>query len=333
MGKDITKKSNTLLDSHSSVKSNFYFKDRQGINIFTKKWYPPENQKIYGVIQIAHGMGETSDYYSEFSEQISKSGFIVYINEARGHGRTAGDISNPSYEINAGYMGHDGINWMVEDLNILTDIIKNQNPNLPIFLLGHSLGSVLAQIYAYKYGNNLNGIIYSGTTGPIEKSQIRKFIEIANIEASNLGRKAPSVDAANAFFEHWNDQFQPSRTDYDWLTRDNDMLDETLNSPYAAINYKVGYYVDFFNSLINLHEESFIDKIPKRLPVLSISGSKDSFGNNGEGIIKLFQLYKKHGLEDTTYKIYENGRHEMLREINRNEVIEDIKNWLYDHIY
>jgi len=314
------------------ISETFFYKDAQGVDIFTEKWYPTEGKDIYGVIQVAHGMGETTDYYREFSQEMVKAGFIVYINEGRGHGRTAGDINEPSYAENAGYMGEDGIKWMVEDIKLLTDIIKRQNPALPNFLLGHSLGSVLAQIYAYKYGSEVNGIIYSGTTGPIHIKKIAELIETASKEVRKIGRKAVSIEASNIFFEHFNDEFQPSKTDYDWLTSDSKMLEDTLNSPYAAVEYKVGYFEDLFNSLKDIHKPSTIEKIPKDLPIFSISGSKDPFGDNGKGIKELFKIYKQYGIKDATYKIYENGRHEMLREVNRDEVIKDLHNWLYSHI-
>ncbi|MBP2032950.1 alpha-beta hydrolase superfamily lysophospholipase [Clostridium algifaecis] len=310
----------------------FFYKDQQGVKLFTQKWFPCDKSKIKGVIQIAHGMGETTNYYREFSENMVKAGFAVYINEARGHGRTAGDISDSSYAENAGYMGDDGITWMVEDIKLLTDIIKIENPGVPNFLLGHSLGSVLAQIYAYKYGSEINGIIYSGTTGPIDRKIIKKLVKVVEKEVIESGRKAPSIETANYFFKHYNDKFQPAKTDCDWLTSDSNMLEDTLSSPYAAIDYKVGYYEDFINALKNLHRERFIKKIPKELPVFSISGSDDPFGNYGESIKTLFKMYKKLGIKDTTYKIYESGRHEMLREVNRYEVIEDLQHWLCNHI-
>lgn len=177
----------------------FFYKDQQGEKLFTQKWFPCDKSKIKGVIQIAHGMGETTNYYREFSENMVKTGFAVYINEARGHGRTAGDINDPSYAENAGYMGEDGITWMVEDIKLLTDIIKIENPGVPNFLLGHSLGSVLAQIYAYKYGSEINGIIYSGTTGPIDRKRIKKLVKVVEKEVIESGRKAPSIETANYF--------------------------------------------------------------------------------------------------------------------------------------
>lgn len=310
----------------------FFYKDQQGAKLFTQKWFPCDKSKIKGVIQMAHGMGETTDYYREFSENMVKAGFAVYINEARGHGRTAGDINELSYAENAGYMGEDGITWMVEDIKLLTDIIKIENPGVPNFLLGHSLGSVLAQIYAYKYGSEVNGIIYSGTTGPIDKKRIKKLVRVVKKEVIEVGRKAPSIETANYFFKHYSDKFQPVKTDYDWLTSDFDMLKDTLSSPYAAIDYKVGYYEDFINALKNLHRRRFIKKIPKELPIFSVSGSDDPFGNYGESIMELFEIYERVGIKDVTYKIYKNGRHEMLREKNRNEVIKDLQHWLCKHI-
>lgn len=306
----------------------FYLNAAQGVRLFTKKWYTTDNIKVKGVIQIAHGMGETTEYYKEFSEEVVKAGYIVYMNEARGHGRTAGDITDLSYVENAGYLGEDGINLLVDDLKLLTDIIKNTNPGLPVFLLGHSLGSVLAQIYAYKYGNCIDGIIYSGTTGPIDREKIKELVEVVSKEVKKVGRKASSIETADCFFKHYNDEFQPVRTDYDWLNSDSIMLDNSLSSPYAAINYKVGYYEDLIYALKDLHNEKLLELISKSIHIFSISGDKDPFGDNGEGVKQLFKIYRDYGIKNATYKIYKNGRHEMLREVNRKEVINDVLGWL-----
>jgi len=110
------------------------------------------------------------------------------------------------------------------------------------------------------------------------------------------------------------------------------MLDNSLNSPYAAINYKVGYYEDLIYALKDLHDEKFLRFIPKSIHIFSISGDKDPFGDSGKGVQHLFEIYREYGIEDATYKIYKNGRHEMLREVNRKDVISDVLNWLEGHI-
>jgi alpha-beta hydrolase superfamily lysophospholipase len=309
---------------------SFFFEGLGGLKLFAEKWYPKTNAK--GVIQIAHGMREHTGYYREFCETLTESGYIVYIHDARGHGRTAGDVIDPEYSENAGYLGENEENFMVEDLKTLTNIIKSENDGLPVFLLGHSMGSVLAQIYVSKYGNLIDGVIYSGTTGPIKVDRMNDLLEVATKEVAEFGRKAVSVKASKLFRGHFNDQFQPVKTQYDYMTRDEMMIADAIASPYNNIQYKTGFYLQFFNALKQIGTEKNIGNVPKGLPILSISGDMDPFGENGEGVKRLLEIYKKHGLHDVQYKLYEGGRHEMLRETNRCEVYLDILNWLNGHI-
>jgi alpha-beta hydrolase superfamily lysophospholipase len=220
----------------------------------------------------------------------------------------------------------------VKDLHRLTQIIRNENPGLPVFLLGHSMGSVLAQLYASRYGELLTGLLYSGTTGPVEAGRLDCLEKTARREEEALGREAVSTEAAAALTGHFNDGFQPVKTEYDYMTRDPQMIADAIRSPYTHIRYKIGFYVDFIHALSEVKLESNRENIPKNLPIFSVSGSKDPFGENGEGVERLFRIYRIHGIADATCKIYKDGRHEMLREINRKEVFQDIIAWLEQHL-
>lgn len=305
----------------------FFFEDYDGVKIYTKVWYPKEKGNIKGIIQIAHGLGETTEYYEEFGNFFRKNGYVVYLNEALGHGRTAGE----NYKYNAGNAGKDGLNHMVIDLKILTENIKNKYPDKKIFLLGHSLGSVISQIYAYKYGDGINGIIYTGAISELNEERFEYLLQIAREEIEKRGRLEPSVEVFNALFGDLNDKFKPARTEFDWITSDEKLLKESLESPYANIPFNVGFYFDFINALKDRNAKNNIEKIPKDLPIFFLSGGEDPLSDNGNGIKELFNIYKEQRLKDISFNIYEGKRHSILRETNRNLVFKDVLHWIDSH--
>ncbi|WP_010235435.1 alpha/beta fold hydrolase [Clostridium arbusti] len=306
----------------------FFFKDNDKNNIYTKVWYPRKRHKVKGIIQVAHGLGETIEYYEEFADFFIQNGYIVYVNEALGHGRTAGDINDLSYKYTGGNTGTDGLNHMVNNLKMLTDDIKRKYFNKKIFLIGHSLGSVLSQIYAYKYGDSINGIIFTGAISDLGEEKFGNLIRIAKNEVETYGRSEPSLEAFNAIFGHLNDKFEPASTEFDWITSDEKMLKESLSSPYANIQFNTGFYLDFFYALKDRIDKNNLRKIPKDLPLFFLSGSDDPFGN---GIKELFNIYREERLKDISFNLYEGKRHSILREVNRSVVFKDILNWINKH--
>lgn len=316
---------------NADSEKTFFFQDYDGVKIYTKVWYPKEKDDIEGIIQIAHGLGETTEYYEEFASFFRKNGYVVYLNEALGHGRTAGDINDSNYKYNAGNAGIDGLNHMVVDLKILTENIKKKYPNKKIFLLGHSLGSVISQIYAYKYGDGINGIICTGAISELNEERFEYLLQVARSEIEKRGRLEPSVEVFNALFGDLNDKFKPARTEFDWITSDEKLLKESLESPYANIFFNVGFYFDFINALKDRNEKNNIEKIPKDLPIFFLSGSKDPLSDNGNGIKELFNIYKEQRLKDISFNMYEGKRHSILRETNRNLMFKDILHWIDSH--
>jgi alpha-beta hydrolase superfamily lysophospholipase len=316
----------------SETKSEaFWFKGTKGINLYAEKRYSADFTVPKGIVQIAHGMRESTAYYNEFCDALVDAGFWVYIHDARGHGRTAGEACSHEYFENAGYCGNDAFNDMCEDLSLLTDIIHRQNPGTSIFLLGHSMGSVVSRLYAYRYGGKINGLIYSGTTGPAKKERIDSLIDMALKEAEVRGMIAEAKDTPRLIFELYNDRFKPVVTGFEYMSRDKDMVRSAVTSPYAVVPYRCGFYIDFLNAIRDMDSDEHIRCIPKNLPVFSVSGGMDPFGDYGEGVPQLFDLYRTNGIKDASYIIYEGGRHEMLREINRRDVFSDIIQWLQDH--
>ena len=307
------------------IVENFMFKDKGDLKIFVYKWLPDENVKVKGVVQIAHGMAETAARYEGFARALTNDGFIVYANDHRGHGKTAGEASK------LGDLGEDGFNSMVENMHELNERIKEENPDLPIFLFGHSMGSFLTQRYICLYGSELKGAIISGSCG---KQGITIDIArlIAKREIVKIGRAGKSNKLDKLSFGSYNKSFKPNRTAFDWLSRDNSEVDKYIDDPFCGTVFTAGFFYDFLGGLKSIAEHKEIENVPKNLPIYIFSGDKDPVGKNGKGVLKLVKTYKEHGMVDLTYKLYNDGRHEMLNEINKEEVIADVLKWLNMHV-
>ncbi|MBU3111938.1 alpha/beta hydrolase [Clostridium lacusfryxellense] len=307
------------------ISESFTFRGKGDLGIFVYKWLPDKGKEVKGIVQIAHGMAETAARYENFAGELTKDGFIVYANDHRGHGKTAGEIEK------LGELGEDGFNSMVEDMHSLNDIINEEYCNLPVFLFGHSMGSFLTQRYICLYGRQLKGVIITGTCGAqgviIEIGRV-----IAKMEIKKIGRRGKSDKLYKLIFGSYNNSFKPIRTAFDWLSRDNKEVDKYIADPFCGNAMTAGFFNDFLAGLKNIENKAQIKNVPIDLPIYILAGDKDPVGKNGKGALKLVKAYKKNGIKDLTYKFYVGGRHEMLNEINKEEVIGDVVKWLNRHL-
>lgn len=286
------------------------------------RWTPENPKQIVGVVQIAHGMAEHAGRYARFAGYLADAGFAVYANDHRGHGKTAGALENVGYFADAG-----GWQAVVEDMVQLTAIIRGELPGVPIFLLGHSMGSFLSRSYIATHGEDLAGVILSGTGG--DPGLLGKVgLLIARWECFRKGKKAQSPLLNNLSFGGFNKAFKPNRTDFDWLSRDAVEVDAYIADPYCGGIFTAGFFVDLLTGLQFINSAGGIRQIPKDLPVHFLSGACDPVGNNTKGVRQVVDAFKAAGIKDMTATFYEGGRHEMLNETNRDEVFRDILGWL-----
>mgnify|MGYP000010660533 FL=1 len=266
-------------------------------------------------------MTEYACRYDYVAKKFSENGFIVYAHDHRGHGETS------KSEEERGYIADkEGFDLLVEDVKELSDIIKKENEELPLILFGHSMGSFVSQRYIELYGDKIDGVILSGTNGrpdPITKLGII----ISRDEMILRGRKAKSKVMDKLSFGDFNSNFKPNRTDYDWLCSVDEEVDKYIADPQCGFVCTTSYYYDLIRGLWKINEKENLKLIPKDLPVLIFAGDKDPVGDFGKGIIRLYECYKDLGIENLRYKLYKDGRHEMLNESNKDEVIEDILKW------
>lgn len=302
--------------------SEFYFKStKDNLDIHVYKW-EPENKNPIGIVQISHGMSETAIRYEYFAKNLTDNGYIVYINDHRGHGLTAKTIDNVGCLADS-----DGFTYLVEDINTLTNIIKEENEDLPIFLFGHSMGSFASQRYIMEYGNNIDGLILSGSNG--KHGFILNIAEkIINYEIKKKGRLHRSKALDSLIFGGNNKKFKSPRTEFDWLSRDEKEVDKYIEDPFCGVLFTCGFFYDFIKGLQEIEDKENLKKVPLDLPIYIMSGDKDPIGKNGKGVLRLRDRYIKLGVKDVLCKLYEGGRHEMLNETNKDKVIRDILNWI-----
>lgn len=305
--------------------TNFTFKGEEGLDIYTYKWEDENIKKPKAVIQIAHGMAETAQRYETFAKVLTKNGYIVYINDHRGHGKTAKIIEN------VGHLAEkEGFRCLVEDMYTLTNIIKKENEDLPIYLFGHSMGSFASQRYIMDYSNNLSGLILCGSNG--KQGIILNLAHlIINREIKKYGRRSKSNKINNLIFGGEIIR-RNEKTKFDWLSRDKEQVEKYINDPFCGVVCSCGFFYDLVQGLKEIEYKENLKKVPLDIPIYIISGDKDPIGKNGKGVLRLRDRYIKLGVKDVTCKLYKDGRHELLNEINREEVFEDIICWLNNKI-
>lgn len=274
----------------------------------------PENEPT-AVIQLVHGMAEHIDRYDATARALVKAGYAVVGHNHLGHGTAA--------RIKGYFAEKNGWQHLIDDVHILRQRIQMHNPGTPYILLGHSMGSFVVRCYMAQYAEGLAGVILSGT-GFFPKAVAMLGLSVANLVCLCGGEKKPSKLINSIAFGGSNKLFKPARTDFDWLTRDDAIVDSYVADPYCGFIFTGSAYRDFFSGLDRLTQ---VGKVPSDLPVLMFSGEKDPVGS-GDGVNKVAQQLREAGVKQVDVKLYPDARHEMLNEINREEVWQDIIRWI-----
>ena len=280
--------------------TEFRFTSRDGLQIACTRWH--SHGPVRGVVQIAHGMGEHIGRYLGTIEALVAAGLTVYGNDHRGHGRTAPSPSR------LGDFGAGGFDLLVDDMVVLSLIAREEIPDVPLLLLGHSMGSFAAQQYALDHSRDIDGLILSGS-GTLDT--------LARLAAAAPARK----NVLNAAFE-------PARTPLDWLSRDPTVVDAFLADPFRFSMLRPRSMASFLAAGEALSDPARLGRIRPDLPVYLFSGTDDPVGEQLAGVLILIGRYRSAGLHDIRQDFYAGGRHEMLNEINRQEVQSRLLDWI-----
>ncbi len=273
------------------------------------------------VVHIAHGMGEHAQRYDRLAQALNAAGYAVYANDHRGHGETSPD--------SPGDMGGDGWNRVVADAYELNRRISGTHPDLPRILLGHSMGSMIAQLYITRHGASIDALVLSGTPGFRRGFASLLGRVLAAVETKRLGPTASSDVMQKLLFGDANKPFDTSdATGFEWLSRDAQEVQKYIDDPHCGFVLCTGSLVDMFAASQVVQQPHVLAKIPKDLPMYVMSGTADPVHREKKGIQTMLQAFYDQNLADITVKWYDEGRHEMFNETNRDQVTADLVSWL-----
>ena len=287
-----------------------------GHKIHTQLWQP--HGVPIAIVQVVHGLGEHADRYARFAAAAVERGYAVCAHDHRGHGRHA---EHPGY-----FAVSKGWDRVVNDVDVVNEFVRQTLPGIPVVLLGHSMGSYIAQNFAMYHSARLAGMILSASTWPSKLKLLPAFI-IAHIEAWRVGTSANSRLLHKLGFSDFNKPFSPARTDLDWLTRDEDEVDKYIADPLCGGPYTCGLWRDLFGGLLRIYSDNSLRRISSELPILITGGELDAVGGD-KGMGRLATRYAQTLHSRLKVRIYPEGRHEMLNEINRDEVTRDWLDWI-----
>lgn len=290
-------------------------------DIYAQSWAPSSSHQVRAIFRIAHGMAEHSGRYEDFAVFLAEHGYAVFINDHLGHGRSV------SSESELGFFGEEANSWefLVEDAKLLTDIAVKEYPNCPVILFGHSMGSFVARSYSAKYGDTLSAAVFCGTSGT--NPAAGAAVMIAEFAAHKKGSHYRSNFIDSLAFGNYNKKFKDATTKFDWLTRDAKEVEKYRNDSLCGFVFTADGYRDLFSLLRSVSSSVWYRSVPQSLPIYIISGSMDPVGEYGRGVRQVYQDLRKTA-HDVKMKLYDDARHEILNEINRKEVYDDILSWI-----
>ena len=291
-----------------------------GPELDVRAWMPERMPKA--VVQFVHGMSEHIDRYDAPARYLAAQGYLVVGHTHLGHG--------PKAPIKGFFAREDGWQHLIDDVHALRVRTQREHPDLPYFLLGHSMGSFVVRCYLREHGEGLAGCLLSGT-GCVPKSTAMTGVIVSTLICRLGGEQKPSALIDKLGFSASNKPFAPNRTPFDWLSRDEREVDKYIADPDCGFVFTASGYRDLFRGLIRLSDLNEMEKIPKDLPLLLFSGDRDPVGGMGAGVKQAAEEFRRAGLTDVTVKLYPEGRHESFNELNREEVYADMAAWLNTH--
>ena len=270
-------------------------------------------------VLIAHGMAEHSMRYEPLALFLNAHQIDVYCHDQRGHGETA-----------EGKLGHlrRGLDWnlMMDDLFTIKKKLIDANSNCPVILMGHSMGSFLVRCAVQVQPNLFDGLIISGTGG--SQGAIGKAGSMLTKILCSAGENKPANMMQNMVFGGYNKAFSNPRTPSDWLSRDEVVVDAYIADPWCGFVCTNGFFHELLHGIQMANDPNGIAKMNKTMPVYMFSGDHDPVGDMGKGVANVKNALDKAGMQNVTMRLYPEGRHEMLNELNKEEVMSDLLAWV-----
>lgn len=305
------------------IKEEFSYDSRDGKSkLHAVRYLPDDGENVRCVFQIVHGMSEYVERYEEFAEFLTEKGFVVTGEDHMGHGGSVGERGRYGY-----FCEQDPATVLVRDVHRLKKMTQAVYPGVPYVILGHSMGSFIVRNYMFRYGTGVNGAIVMGTGMPSKAlTRLSKFV--VGVQKLFCGSEHVSRLMNKLVFGESNKEIENPRTAFDWLSRDEGKVDQYIADSRCGFVFTVNGFATLFELAYRLSQTESLERIPRKLPVLMLSGAADPIGEYGKAVQRAYDSLKSAQLEDVELKLYEGARHELLNETNRVEVMNDIYQWV-----
>lgn len=302
------------------IKKEFDFLSADGeTRIHAISWMPDD--EVRAVLQLCHGMTEYIGRYEPFAEYMTTKGFYVVGHDHLGHGGSVRSEEKLGF-----FHEKDGNRCLIEDIHQVRKAVQETNPDFPYFILGHSMGSFLVRQYLTEYGEGLDGAILVGT-GHTPLPLLLFGQAVCAVMAKFKGWDHRSEFVTNLVLGSYNKNFG-QKSGHEWLSRDESVVEAYDKDPLCGFTFTLNAYYFMFQGMKKLMRPGSLKKIPVNLPILFVSGREDPVGNMGKGVIKVYDAYQKNQIQDVRIKLYKDDRHEILNELDKEVVYDDIYRWM-----
>ena len=300
---------------------DFYFNSSTGKNKIHARMFVPDAEPR-AIVQIIHGIAEYIDRYDEFMSFLADNGIIAVGTDHLGHGKSI------ESEEQTGFFAYDnGWDYVVRDEEVLRLAMHENYPELPIIVFGHSMGSFMARTLLIRYPDAFNAAIISGT-GNQGAALVNGGLFMGNLVTGLKGAHHYSKFLNNLAFGSYNKIYDNPKTEYDWLSRDEANVQKYIDDPLCGFIPSCSLFRDMMTGVKFITNKKNLTAMNKNMPVYFMSGDMDPVGECGKGVQKAYHNFLEAGMKDVSIKLYPGGRHEMLNEINKDEVYTDILAWL-----
>lgn len=304
--------------------TNFTFLSNDGKTaVHAVKW-TPDSGEVKAILQITHGMVEFIERYERFAEFLTKNGYMVVGHDHIGHGQSVASKDDWGY-----FCEGSPSDVLVEDIHKLRTLIQDEMKGVPYFIMGHSMGSFILRKYLAVHNQNLRGAIIMGTgfiPGGMSSLALKLTALVGKLRGSKHRSKLIQSLAFGADYKNFD--MTGEKPENSWLTKDVEIVKWYYNEPRCTYMFTVNGYQGLFESVNFSCNPENAKKLPKKLPLFIVSGEQDPVGGLGKGVLDVYNMYHLAGMLDLTYKLYENDRHEILNETDRQVVFDDLLAWM-----
>ncbi|MBO4679584.1 MAG: lysophospholipase [Lachnospiraceae bacterium] len=303
------------------IREDFEFESRDNVTkLHAVRWIPDDKAPKF-ILQIVHGMAEHVDRYEAFAEYLTGKGILVTAEDHLGHGKSITD-KGPGF-----FCKQDPATVVVRDVHRLKKMNQEAYPGVPYYILGHSMGSYILRNYLCRYGKGIDGAIIMGT-GMEPKFRVLGLKVIVAVATLFGQYSKPCTIADKAATGAYLKRIKNPRTPFDWLTKDEKIVDKYIEDPLCGFTFTGNGFKTLAETIWRLYKDSYISKMPVTLRTFIVSGTEDPVGNYGEGPKKVYDTFIAQGMQRVQMKLYEGDRHEILNELDKETVYEDIYNWI-----